>query len=141
VTTAPAGTTYVAPAAPPPPATTYVAPAPATTVVTTAPAATPISAAGRDYDHVRVSMTPATGYPTGDDQPVTSQKLIDGANWIRKELIRDIDIAHQDITIVPANARITLYGTVPTESMKAKIEGIARTAGSPNVVVSDLKVR
>lgn len=143
VATTPAGSvTYVTPA----PGTTYVAPAPAattTTVVTPAPApaAGPISEAGRDYDHVRVSMTPATGEPTGDQVPTTSQKLIDGAQWIRKELIKDIDIAHQDITIVPANARITLYGRVPTEEMKAKIEGIARTAGSPSLVVSDLKVR
>jgi len=142
VAAAPAGTTYVAPAQTTTvPTATYVAPAPATTVVTAAPTAAPISAAGRDYDHVRVSMSAATAEPTGDQQPSTSQKLIDGANWIRKELIRDIEIAHQDITIVPANARITLYGTVPSASMQAKIEGIARTAGSPNLVVSELKVR
>jgi len=119
--------------------TTYVVPG-QTYVAASTPTA-PVSAAGVDYDHIRISMTPVTGYPTGTDMPSTTQQLIDDAQQIRKELIHDPELSHQDITIVPANSRITLYGTVATESLRSQIEMKARDAGKPSIVTSQIKVR
>ena len=99
------------------------------------------TASGANADRVRVETPTPTGFSSADQMPTTSDKLIDGAQAIRRALDRDTTMSHENVTIVPENGKIVLRGTVASDDLKSKIENLANTAGAPNVVISNLKVQ
>jgi sporulation protein YlmC with PRC-barrel domain len=87
-----------------------------------------------------VAMPTPTGFSSAEQNPTTTQKLIDGAHAIRAALDQNQDTAHENVTIIPVNGKITLKGTVSSDARKAEVERIANRAGEPNVVISNLQV-
>lgn len=100
------------------------------------------SEASQDQSEVgpHVAMPTPTGFSSAEQNPTTTQKLIDGAHAIRAALDQNQDTARENVTIVPENGKITLNGTVSSDATKAEVEQIANRAGEPNVVISNLKV-
>lgn len=114
---------------------TYAQPEPSYTTGVMQPAAHPrivTTNAGTDNE---------TGVNSADQEPTTTQKLIDGARAIRQELMNDPATANEDIRISPLNGRISLRGTVSARTVKTKAEAIANHAAPSCTVVSYLKAQ
>ena len=76
-----------------------------------------------------------------DQEPTTTAQLVSGARHVCQALLSNPETARAPVWISPLNGRITLAGTVGSEALKSKVEGIANHAAADTIVVSLLKVQ